>query len=229
MGIFGNIQSPYRPVEAWFYDRYIAPGLATWTPLLLHELEPFMASLPTDARVLDVGCGGGHFVTFLADAHPDFRLTGVDLSHGQVVRARRRSARLGARVQFIEGSATALPFDDAAFDLVVSIGSLKHWPDRRMGLSECVRVLRPGRGLLICEADPDTSPDDIGRMAKNMHVPFLVRGLLTHVAARPLMAQSPRIDEVKAWLADLPIENLDVHRSPTMPAYVVRGNRRSMH
>ncbi|HEY3498249.1 MAG TPA: class I SAM-dependent methyltransferase [Polyangiaceae bacterium] len=108
---------------------------------LLDELELDVA-LPfaTGREVLEVGCGTGLILGRVAERAA--RAEGVDLSPGMLELARRR----GLSVQ--EGSATALPFADASFDLVYSFKVLAHVPEIERALGEMARVCRPGGHVL---------------------------------------------------------------------------------
>jgi ubiquinone/menaquinone biosynthesis C-methylase UbiE len=53
-----------------------------------------------------------------------------------------------------------LPFEDALFDIAISFGSIKHWPDEVRGLKEIRRVLKPDGLAFIAEVDRDASDDD---------------------------------------------------------------------
>lgn len=105
---------------------------------MLARLDP---PLPPGARALDVGCGTGANGPVLAaraalsvgiDASP------IPLDLGE----RTHSARL-------RGDATALPFPDGSFDLVVALDVLEHLDDDAAGAAEVRRVLRPGGAALI--------------------------------------------------------------------------------
>jgi len=92
---------------------------------------------------LEVGCGTGLVMQRVAGfaAH----VTGIDVSPGMLARARER----GLDVR--EGSATALPFPDAAFDVVYSFKVLAHVDPVEPALAEMARVTRPG-GHLVFDA-----------------------------------------------------------------------------
>src|SRR4051812_46425360 len=79
--------------------------------------------------VLDVGCGTGEMTAKLAEKFRDATFTGVDLEESHLERARARCAPFGSRVSFQHGDALALPFADAAFDLVVCRHLLQAVPD----------------------------------------------------------------------------------------------------
>jgi ubiquinone/menaquinone biosynthesis C-methylase UbiE len=106
------------------------------------------AAAPHGARVLEVGCGPGHLSLRLARQH-GLQVTGLDLDHAMIGRARANAARRGdgqaRRPSFLVGDVAALAFPDQSFDLVVSTLSMHHWADPMAGLAEVGRVLRASR------------------------------------------------------------------------------------
>ena len=101
--------------------------------------------------ILEVGPGPGHLAERLLALLPDGHWTGLDIDRAMLAVAERRLAEeeLGSRSSAVEGDVTALPFDDATFDLVVSSLSAHHWPDATAGFREIRRVLRPGATALV--------------------------------------------------------------------------------
>ena len=101
--------------------------------------------------ILEVGPGPGHLAERLLTLLPDGRWTGLDIDRAMLDTAERRLADAGleARSTAVEGDVTALPFDDASFDLVVSSLSAHHWSDAAAGFREIRRVLRPGATALV--------------------------------------------------------------------------------
>lgn len=99
-----------------------------------------------DSRVLDLGCGAGH-VSF-AVAPRVGAVIAYDLSTEMLgVVAGEAQARGLANLSTRQGVVERLPFDDAAFDAVVSRYSAHHWRDVEGGLREAARVLKPGGTL----------------------------------------------------------------------------------
>lgn len=109
------------------------------------------ASLPDDARVLEVGSGGGFNAEVMLDRFPRWRLVATDYDPDMVALCAERLARFGDRVEVRQADATALPLPDGSFDIVVSIFVWHHVEDWPRAISECERVLRPGGRLLLVD------------------------------------------------------------------------------
>jgi SAM-dependent methyltransferase len=110
--------------------------------------------IPPTARVLDVGSGVGHWGRLLARVLPSgASFVGVDREALWVEKATERAAAsgLGGRFEYRVGSAEALPFDAASFDVVTCQTVLMHVAEPERVVSEMMRVLRPGGLLLAAE------------------------------------------------------------------------------
>lgn len=105
--------------------------------------------------VLDVGCGTGVMALLLADM--GHRVTGVDISEAMLHRAREKAAPLSQPVEFLEGDAEELLFEDGAFDAVVSRHVLWALPNPERAVAEWKRVLRPGGKVIIIDGDWDAN------------------------------------------------------------------------
>lgn len=94
--------------------------------------------------ILDVGCGGGRTVGKLAAMATEGRVLGIDHSAASVATSRRTNREWieRGRVQITEASASALPFADGTFDLVIAVESHFWWPDLPLGAREVFRVLK---------------------------------------------------------------------------------------
>jgi ubiquinone/menaquinone biosynthesis C-methylase UbiE len=102
-------------------------------------------------RLLDVACGTGRTLHQLAQAHPDLRFYGADLSPAYVRLARKRLAHV-PEVALVVENAEMLPFADATFDVATSVYLFHELPrnTRRNVVRELFRVVRPG-GLVVIE------------------------------------------------------------------------------
>jgi SAM-dependent methyltransferase len=103
-------------------------------------------------RVLEVGCGTGHWLTSLGKC--DFRC-GLDYSAGMLAKARQKDRNL----MLVQGTAMQLPFDSNIFDLVFCINAIHHFPSPAAFIHEAQRILKKGGLLAIIDMDPQTERD----------------------------------------------------------------------
>jgi 2-polyprenyl-6-hydroxyphenyl methylase/3-demethylubiquinone-9 3-methyltransferase len=97
-------------------------------------------TIGAEARVLDVGCGGGFLANALArEGH---LVTGIDASAESLAVAARHDAT--GNVRYDLGDALALAYDTASFDVVCAMDFLEHVEDPARVVEEASRVLRPG-------------------------------------------------------------------------------------
>jgi ubiquinone/menaquinone biosynthesis C-methylase UbiE len=108
-----------------------------------------------DERAVDVGCGAGALALALAPFIGE--VVGVDRIPELLVLARERAP---ANASFVEGDATQLPFEDAAFDLVGTLRTLHHMPRPELVLAELARVARPGGQVLVIDQIAPADPLD---------------------------------------------------------------------
>lgn len=114
------------------------------------------AQLRGDERVLDAGCGAGH--TAFAFAPHVRAVIAYDLAPPMLEQVQRSALQRGLRnITIQQGDVEALPFDQAAFDLVVSRFSAHHWPHPDRALSEIARVLKSGSAFILSDV---ISPED---------------------------------------------------------------------
>jgi sarcosine/dimethylglycine N-methyltransferase len=126
------------------------------------------AGIEASASVLDVGCGCGNFLFHLA-ATAGCQGTGLDLSIERIKFARQRLGELdGTGIEFVHGSATAMPFEDASFSHVVSQDALFLVPDKPVSHAEIYRVLRPG-GLFAFSDFLQPRPEIGSRARKHVY------------------------------------------------------------
>jgi 2-polyprenyl-6-hydroxyphenyl methylase/3-demethylubiquinone-9 3-methyltransferase len=120
----------------------------------LHLLNPLRlqfvaARAPLEqARVLDLGCGGGLLAEALARAGA--RVTAIDLAPGMIEVARLHAAESGLGIDYRVAAAEQLAAGEAAgFDVVTCMEMLEHVPDPGAVIASCARLLRPGGALFI--------------------------------------------------------------------------------
>ncbi len=110
-----------------------------------------LAAGQAQARVLDLGCGGGHVAYAVAPEVAEVVAYDLSAEMLAVVAAAARERGL-ANLRTVEGPAERLPFPDDSFDIVLSRYSAHHWRDLDAGLREAARVVRPGGLVGIVDA-----------------------------------------------------------------------------
>ena len=119
------------------YERYLVPSITSkWAADLIERANPIDGE-----AVLDVACGTGIVARLTAERMARGRVVGLDLNSGMLSVA-RSTRQPGMPIEWIEGSALDLPFDDGCFDLVLCQLGLQFFPDRPLALREMRRVLR---------------------------------------------------------------------------------------
>jgi SAM-dependent methyltransferase len=133
--ISSTIASVFSAGEA--YDSFMGRWSRHLAPLLVQ-----FAGITDGDAVLDVGAGTGSLSAAVAAAAPSSPVTGIDPSAPYIAVARTRHQ--GRRMRFEVGDAQQLQFDDASFDLTISLLILNFIPDLERAVEEMIRVTRPG-------------------------------------------------------------------------------------
>jgi SAM-dependent methyltransferase len=151
--------------KAWSSGDYGKVGV---TLTMMAELLAEAADLKPGQRVLDVASGNGN--ASLAAARRFSDVTGVDYVPMLLEEARNRAEAEGLEVDFREGDAEDLPFEDASFDVVLSTLGVMFAPDQQKAASELLRVVKPGGTIAMVNWVPDGY---IGNLFKTIakHVP----------------------------------------------------------
>ena len=110
-------------------------------------------------RVLDVACGTG--VVSVTAARLGARVTGLDLTPELLERARENARTAGVEIDWHEGDAEKLPFEDATFDFVLSQFGHIFAPRPEVATGEMLRVLKPGGTIAFSTWPPELF---VGRM-----------------------------------------------------------------
>jgi arsenite methyltransferase len=158
-------------IGSWLAERYGD---------LLATLEPGRGDPPI---VLDAGCGAGNAASLLFASHwQDIRYVGVDISDAVDI-ARETIEPVAPESMFMQADLMALPFEDGAFDVVLSEGVLHHTPSTRHAIHATARLVKPG-GLYAIYVYAKKSP---AREFTDDHIRALVSGLTGQEAWDRLM------------------------------------------
>jgi len=133
-----------------FYQEYVLPRLVNLA-MRNRELVPYRkrAIAAADGRVLEIGIGSGLNLPFYS---PHVReIIGLEPAPKLIAMAREAAMASSIPVTLVEGSAEAIPLDDASIDAVVTTWTLCTIPNAVQALREARRVLAPGGRLLFVE------------------------------------------------------------------------------
>jgi SAM-dependent methyltransferase len=111
------------------------------------------AGILSTHSVLDVACGTG--VVAVTAARIGARVSGLDLTPELLVHARENASLARVEVQWHEGDVEELPFNDSAFDVVVSQFGHMFAPRPEIALSQMLRVLKPGGTIAFSTWPPE--------------------------------------------------------------------------
>ena len=139
--------------------------------------------LNSQFSILDVACGTGDMVVELVKR--GCTVTGIDLSDEMLAIARKKIASANSQFsilnsQFQKANAEALPFEDETFDAVTCAFGVRNFVHLEQGLSEMLRVLKPGGRMVILElATPDSA---IIRPFYNLYTKHIIPWLGSRIA-----------------------------------------------
>ncbi|MCR2826307.1 demethylmenaquinone methyltransferase [Microbacterium sp. zg.Y909] len=156
-------------------------------------------------RILDLAAGTGASSVALAASGAE--VVAADFSPGMIAEGRRRHGS-APNLSFVEADATALPFEDDAFDAVTISFGLRNVNDPKKALAEMLRVTAPGGRLVICEFSHPRSPAFAGlyRFYNDRVLPVVARAVSSNAAAYDYLNESirdwPDQPTLSAWMRE---------------------------
>lgn len=109
-------------------------------------------------KVLDVGAGTGS--SAIPAAERGAHVTALDLTPKLLEAGRAEASQRGVEIEWVEGDAQSLPFEDRDFDVVISCIGAMFAPDHEATAREVARVCRPGGTIGMINWAPDGSVAD---------------------------------------------------------------------
>jgi SAM-dependent methyltransferase len=117
------------------------------------------AAIKPDDAVLDVACGAGNATIPAAEIAA--RTVGLDITPELIEAGKKAAAEAGVEIEWVEGDAQDLPFDNESFDVALSVFGCMFAPDHAKAAAELARVLKPGGRMVVAAWRPE---GNVGQM-----------------------------------------------------------------
>ena len=177
----------------------------TFKDLNRHKLmvKQLVDKIPVNSKVLEIAPGPGYFCIELAKLG-NYQITGLDISKTFVEIARKNAMEVGLKIDFREGNASAMPFENESFDFTFCQAAFKNFSQPVKAIAEMYRVLKPNGVALIVDMRCDASAEDIEQEVQGMGLDpineFLVRWTFKHM----LLKSAYRITDMEPMISRTP-------------------------
>ena len=141
--MFNNISRRYD-----FLNQLLSLGIdKMWRKRAIRVLEPLKPK-----TILDVATGTGEFALEALKLNPD-KIYGIDIAEGMldIGRQKIQAKKASALVELLHGDSENIPFKENKFDAVTVAFGVRNFENLKRGLSEILRVLKPGGMVVILE------------------------------------------------------------------------------
>jgi demethylmenaquinone methyltransferase/2-methoxy-6-polyprenyl-1,4-benzoquinol methylase len=132
-----------------FLNRFLSAGIDVyWRKKAIQQI------FDNDPKyILDVATGTGDMPVMMTRYLSPKKITGVDISQGMLDIGKEKTARLRIQdiIELVKGDAEALAYPDNSFDAVTVAFGVRNFEKLELGLTEMLRVLRPGGKLVVLE------------------------------------------------------------------------------
>jgi ubiquinone/menaquinone biosynthesis C-methylase UbiE len=190
---------PMEGVIASWYTRNTAGDMKRHK-LMAAQLAPH---IPAGGSVLEIAPGPGYFCIELAKLG-NYRITGLDISKSFVEIASKYAAESGFKIDFRQGNASAMPFEDGSFDFTFCQAAFKNFSEPVKAIAEMYRVLRPNGTAVIADLRHDASLEDIEQEIAGMQLSRTNEALTRLTFRSVLLKNAYRIDEMESMIAQTP-------------------------
>jgi demethylmenaquinone methyltransferase/2-methoxy-6-polyprenyl-1,4-benzoquinol methylase len=149
--MFDNIAYRYD-----FLNRFLSAGLdIRWRKKALGYLKELRPG-----KILDVATGTGDVAIMASGLLKPVAITGIDISEGMLEIGRKKVQKLGLEntIELLKGDSETINFDDNSFDAVTVAFGVRNFQNLEKGLSEILRVLKPGGKLVVLEFSQPKMP-----------------------------------------------------------------------
>ncbi|OHD69875.1 MAG: hypothetical protein A2W19_09095 [Spirochaetes bacterium RBG_16_49_21] len=196
---------------ARFYDknsrRYTMQLYREWAERLVQRIHE-------GAEVLEIAPGPGYLAIELAKLKK-CRIGGLDISKTFVDIARRNAQEAGVEIDFRQGNASAMPFENDTFDLIVCTSSFKNFSDPVKSLQEMHRVLKSGGKAWISDLRRDVSDQAIRAFVANeMKVKGLAAVMMRYTFKHTLRPHAYLTEQFKEMTTKTQFKRAEIKNNP---------------
>ena len=193
------------PIATWY-------AKTTLKDLKRHKLmaKQLVEKIPANGQVLEIAPGPGYFCIELARLG-NYKITGLDISKSFVEIARNNAAEAGLKIDFREGNASAMPFEDNTFDFTFCQAAFKNFSEPVKAIAEMHRVLRPGGVSVISDLRRDASPEEIDREVRGMGLGRVNQFLVRWTFDQMLLKSAYSVDEMKKMVSQTPFKKYKIN------------------
>lgn len=171
------------------------------------------ARIPGGGQVLEVAPGPGYFAIELARLGA-YRVRGLDISHSFVRMATENARAAGMSLDFVQGNASAMPFEEGQFDFVYCRAAFKNFSQPVEAIAEMYRVLKPGGVAVIFDLRPDASLAEIRTAVDGMQLGWVNRVITRLTFQHMLLPRAWSEEQLRAMVAETSFQTCEIERGP---------------
>jgi ubiquinone/menaquinone biosynthesis C-methylase UbiE len=157
--------------------------------------------VPARGSVLEVAPGPG-FLSIEIAKMGEYQVSGVDISKTFVEIEQANAKEAGVEIDFRQGDAANLPFEDGCFDFVICTAAFKNFTRPVQALREMYRVLRPQGKALVIDLRRDASRDEISREVEKMGLNWINTVLTKLTFSQFLLKNAYSEERIREFLAE---------------------------
>jgi len=170
---------------------------------------------PQNSRILEVAPGPGYLSIELAK-RGRYEIVGLDISKSFVEIARENARKQSVDIDFRQGNASAMPFGDNSFDLVVCRAAFKNFTQPAEALDEMFRVLKPGGRAIVIDLCKDASSREISAFIHKSNQRWFDGILMKLIFSFMLIPRAYTADQFKGMAISSKFGGCKINRTPAV-------------
>jgi ubiquinone/menaquinone biosynthesis C-methylase UbiE len=198
-------------------EGYIAKWYAKTRRNNLEEFKKLASRLVENvaegSSLLELAPGPGYLAIEIAKLG-NYKIVGLDISKMFVEIAQKKAGEAGVQIEFRQGNAADMPFDNDTFDFIVCSAAFKNFSEPVKALNEIYRVLKTGGKALIIDLRRDVSKDTIDKCVNNM-VLNRIDSLVTKLTFKHMLIKRAYTkDEIREFVTKTSFRKCEVQEDP---------------